>query len=222
MLTCCLFLLDNKIISNLSTFIFLTNTVLFAGKVLQAAFWYGLVVHFRIYPILYSLPILLVLDSHNFRSGQKPILGNWSPRELKSSQSCCTETISESNSNKGVKSSHLWLLLKSTVTRERVMFGLISGVMFFFWTALFFYLYRWEFLNEALLYHLTRTDPRHNFSIYFYHIYLHHEQGFTLVEKLSSFLPQLMVQLVLIFHFAQDLVFCLFVQTVSFVAFNKV
>ncbi|KAL5977283.1 hypothetical protein ACLOJK_021629 [Asimina triloba] len=72
------------------------------------------------------------------------------------------------------------------------------------------------------MYHLTRTDPRHNFSIYFYHIYLHHEEGFSVIEKLISFLPQLMVQLIVSLSFAQDIPFCLFVQTVAFVAFNKV
>ncbi|PIA38504.1 hypothetical protein AQUCO_02700005v1 [Aquilegia coerulea] len=112
--------------------------------------------------------------------------------------------------------------LGDLLTRERILFGLLSASVFFFWTWLFFYLYQWEFLNEALLYHLTRTDPRHNFSIYFYHIYLHHEREFSILEKLVSFLPQLTVQLVLIFRYAQDLPFCLFVQTVAFVAFNKV
>lgn len=102
------------------------------------------------------------------------------------------------------------------------MFGLISGAVFFFCTGIFFHLYGWEFLHEALLYHLTRTDPRHNFSIYFYHIYLHYEQEFSVSEKLVSFLPQVLVQLVLISRFARDLPFCFFVQTVAFVAFNKV
>ncbi|PIA38507.1 hypothetical protein AQUCO_02700008v1 [Aquilegia coerulea] len=143
------------------------------GKVLQAAFWYGLVVHFRIYPIIYALPLVLVLNPRNIQA-------------------------------------------------ERILFGLLSASVFFFWTWLFFYLYQWEFLNEALLNHLTRTDPRHNFSIYFYHIYLHHEREFSILEKLVSFLPQLTVQLVLIFRYVQDLPFCLFVQTVAFVAFNKV
>ena len=115
-----------------------------------------------------------------------------------------------------------WFLLKSIMTKERILFGLISGLVFIFCTALFYYLYGWEFLHEALLYHLTRTDPRHNFSIYFYHIYLHHELEFSVVEKLISFLPQLVVQLVLILSFAEDLPFCWFAQTVAFVAFNKV
>lgn len=114
------------------------------------------------------------------------------------------------------------LLLRNLFTRRRIIFGLLSGTVFLIFTSVSFYLYGWEFLHEALLYHLTRTDPRHNFSIYFYHIYLHHEHAFSVVEKLISFLPQLIVQLVLIVRFAQDLPFCLFVQTVAFVAFNKV
>lgn len=184
------------------------------GKVLQAAFWYGFVVHFRIYPIIYALPILLVLDPHNIHPGSKPLLQRWTPSQQKSRQS---------PSIKGIFSiSYAWVFLRNILTRQRILFGLLSGSTFIFWTGIFFYLYQWEFLNEALLYHLTRTDPRHNFSIYFYHIYLHHEHTFSILEKLVSFLPQLTVQLVLILRFAQDLPFCLFLQTVAFVAFNKV
>ncbi|KAK4393962.1 GPI mannosyltransferase 1 [Sesamum angolense] len=101
------------------------------------------------------------------------------------------------------------------------MFGIISASTFFILTGLSS-LYGWDFLHEALLYHLTRTDPRHNFSIYFYHIYLHYEHEFSILEKLISFLPQFIVQLVLISGFALDLPFCLFLQTLAFVAFNKV
>lgn len=184
----------------------------FTGNVLQAAFWYGLVVHFRIYPIIYALPIILVLDPHFFQFGLKPKLQHWSSSQGKTSQS----------TNRVSGQYDLWTALQSLLTRRRIMFGLVSGAVFLLCTGLFFYLYRWEFLHEALLYHLTRTDPRHNFSIYFYHIYLHSEHEFSVVEKLISFLPQFVVQLVLIFSFAQDLPFCLFLQTVAFVAFNKV
>ncbi|EYU30939.1 hypothetical protein MIMGU_mgv1a019000mg, partial [Erythranthe guttata] len=145
----------------------------------QAAFWYGLVVHLRIYPIIYALPIILVLDPLHFQSGKKPALVDW-------------------------------------------IFATVAGSTFLVFTGLCFFLYGWEFLHEALLYHLTRTDPRHNFSIYFYHIYLHYEREFSILEKLVSFLPQFTVQLVLIYRFALDLPFCLFLQTLAFVAFNKV
>ncbi|KAJ6307454.1 hypothetical protein OIU76_017281 [Salix suchowensis] len=182
------------------------------GNVVQAAIWYGLVVHFRIYPIIYALPIILVLDPHSFQSGQKPCLVNW--KSSKDNTSYSRKGVSEVDG--------VWTALKTIFTRGRIMFAMVSGSVFILCTGLFFFLYRWEFLNEALLYHLTRTDPRHNFSIYFYHIYLHVEHEFSVVEKLISFLPQLIVQLVLIFRFAQDLLFCLFLQTVAFVAFNKV
>ncbi|CAI8607445.1 unnamed protein product [Vicia faba] len=142
---------------------------LMKGNVLQSAIWYGLVVHFRIYPIIYSIPIILVLDPNFFPSGQKPVLRNWSAVQK--------ERPEDPNG---------WFtplnLLKSIFTWNRVIFGLVSGSVFLFCTGLFFCLYGWEFLHEALLYHLTRTDP----------------------------------------SFAKDLPFCLFVQTVSFVAFNKV
>ncbi|KAF2560194.1 hypothetical protein F2Q70_00014613 [Brassica cretica] len=127
-------------------------------------------------------------------------------------------------SNTEKKTVHFSILavFKSLFSRERIMFGLISGGVFLACNAVSFYFYGHEFLHEALLYHLTRTDPRHNFSIYFYHIYLHYERPFSAVEKLISFLPQFTVQLALVFCFSQDLVFCMFLQTVAFVAFNKV
>nr|AFK35780.1 unknown [Lotus japonicus] len=132
---------------------------LMKGRVLQSAFWYGVVVHFRIYPIIYAIPIILVLDPNFFPSGQKPVLRSWSAVQGE-----------RPNDGDGWCASHN--LLKNLFTRDRLIFGLVSGLVFFFCTGLLFCLYGWEFLHEALLYHLTRTDPRHNFSIYFYRIYL--------------------------------------------------
>lgn len=185
--------------------------VLLTGRIYQAAFWYGLIVHFRIYPIIYALPIVLVLDPQYIQPGQKPILENWSSHKENSHQHLDDTELKT-----------LWSLLTSLFCWTRILFGLISGAIFLGFTGLFYYLYGWEFLYEALLYHLTRTDPRHNFSIYFYHIYLHYEHEFSILEKLVSFLPQFSVQLVLMFRFALDLPFCFLVQTVAFVAFNKV
>ncbi|KAK9293294.1 hypothetical protein L1049_021286 [Liquidambar formosana] len=188
------------------------STIVCPGHLLQAAFWYELVVHFRIYPIIYAIPIMLVLDPRNFRYGQKPVLRNWGSSQGKAPQNT-TEVTEKYNIRNA---------LTRLLTRGRFIFGLISAAVFFSCTILFFYLYKWEFLHEALLYHLTCTDPRHNFSIYFYHIYLQYERELSVVEKLISFLPQFIVQLVLICCFAQDITFCFFVQTVAFVAFNKV
>ncbi|KAK4562098.1 hypothetical protein RGQ29_004817 [Quercus rubra] len=184
------------------------------GHVLQAAFWFGLLVHFRIYPIIYVLSILLILDPYVFRYGRKPALQNWGRTEQESPRSNCITRLAALF--------HPWSTLRTALTKERILFGFVSGAVFLFCTALFFCLYGWDFLHEALLYHLTRTDPRHNFSIYFYHIYLQLENEILVVEKLISFLPQFVVQFILVLSFAQDLPFCWFLQTVAFVAFNKV
>ncbi|KAF0909995.1 hypothetical protein E2562_001245 [Oryza meyeriana var. granulata] len=187
------------------------------GRVLQAAFWYGLIVHFRIYPIIYAIPFVIVLGKNYAGPTGRPILTQWTSKQH-------LQRDKSSPRVEGATSllANIWNFLRSLVTRNTIMFGLVSGSMFFIWTCVFFYLYGWEFLNEALLYHLSRTDPRHNFSIYFYHIYLHHQQGFSSIQKLASFLPQLILQLALIVRFSRDLPFCMFLQTVAFVAFNKV
>ncbi|KAL8152898.1 hypothetical protein V2J09_010658 [Rumex salicifolius] len=189
-------------------------TCIMKGRVYQAAFWYGLIVHFRVYPIIYALPILLVLDPGYVHSNSKPMLALW-----KANKQRLTQNLNDTEINKPC---FTMATITSLLTRDRILFGLISSSVFLCLTAMFFYLYGWEFLHEALLYHLTRTDPRHNFSIYFYHIYLKYKDGFSTLEKLVSFLPQFAVQLVLVFRFAWDLPFCFLVQTVAFVAFNKV
>ncbi|KAL9242493.1 hypothetical protein vseg_016485 [Gypsophila vaccaria] len=184
-------------------------TCIMKGQIYKAAIWYGFIVHFRIYPIIYALPIVLVLDPQYIQSGQKPEIVKWS-----SHPENATESLDNSRA--------LWTIVRSFFSGTRIIFALLSGSIFLACTGVFYYLYGWEFLHEALLYHLTRTDPRHNFSIYFYHIYLHYQDEFSIVEKLISFLPQFTLQLVLMFSFALDLPFCFLAQTVAFVAFNKV
>lgn len=200
----------------LGTFAWLANCLTpTAGRVLQAAFWYGLIVHFRIYPIIYAIPFVVVLGKNYTSPSGRPTITLWS-----SEQQLRTGKASQKGQTSFLTT--LCDFLSSFMTRNAILFGLLSGSMFFAWTGVFFYLYGWDFLNEALLYHLTRTDPRHNFSIYFYHIYLHHQQRFSSIQRLASFLPQVIVQLSLILRFSRDLPFCMFLQTVAFVAFNKV
>jgi GPI mannosyltransferase 1 subunit M len=46
-------------------------------------------------------------------------------------------------------------------------------------TALCYSVYGQQYLDNAVLYHATRTDNRHNFSMYFYWIYLDYEVTLT-------------------------------------------
>ncbi|EGD81723.1 hypothetical protein PTSG_02434 [Salpingoeca rosetta] len=91
-------------------------------------------------------------------------------------------------------------------------------------TTYFYSLYGFEFLHEAYLYHFSRGDIRHNFSVYFYALYLQANTAtqLSLWQRLSTFLPQAIVQLSTALRFSRDIVLCAYVQTVLFVAFNKV
>ncbi|WVR05288.1 hypothetical protein IAU60_002301 [Kwoniella sp. DSM 27419] len=111
----------------------------------------------------------------------------------------------------------VWLFATISATT----FVMINGV---FWGQ--------PFLEHTYLYHLTRLDHRHNFSPYFYPIYLSFfsfDAPLSTLETivrhpLSSFLPQ--ITLVSLAGFALEpttgLTSAMFVQTVVFVVFNKV
>jgi hypothetical protein len=47
-----------------------------------------------------------------------------------------------------------------------------------------------QFVYETYLYHLVRKDNRHNFSVYFYHLYLRFELPSAGATSLLAFVPQ--------------------------------
>lgn len=86
------------------------------------------------------------------------------------------------------------------------------------------------FVDNTFLYHVRRLDHRHNFAVYFYPIYLASSSSLSsspwttlLRHPLSSFVPQLGLSIGLGFAFGgTDIAFAWLVQTLAFVAFNKV
>ena len=98
-----------------------------------------------------------------------------------------------------------------------------AAVTFTALTAACWMLYGDEFLHETYFYHLTRRDVRHNFSVFFYALYLTEEFGHWSLG-LVTFLPQLVLVLALAvrFHQPRHLLFCAFCQVYVFVTFNKV
>ncbi|KAJ3375680.1 GPI mannosyltransferase 1 [Allomyces arbusculus] len=82
-----------------------------------------------------------------------------------------------------------------------------------------------DMLHHTYGYHVTRADHRHNFSVYFYAIYLNiaASSGGTAAIALVPFAAQVVTVTTLGVRFARtNLPLAVFLQTVAFVAFNKV
>ncbi|KAK8650912.1 hypothetical protein V6N13_140533 [Hibiscus sabdariffa] len=154
------------------------------GNVVQAACWFGLIVHFRIYPIIYALPIILFLDPRFFQSGVKPLLCDWTSDQGKIRQ------------------------INSQVTDQ--FDGVFSSFVLAFSSDYMdgnFYMRHCSIILLAQIQDIIFPSIS-TISILTMNVIFR-------FWKSSS-------PLVLVFCFAKDLVFCFFVQTVAFVAFNKV
>jgi GPI mannosyltransferase 1 subunit M len=110
-----------------------------------------------------------------------------------------------------------------------LLFG--TAASFLLLGAISYILYGWPFVQEAFLYHISRRDHRHNFSPYFYGIYLDMAQeymnhGGTAVGSLLdlvSFIPQIVLMLGAAFVFARRFLPMYFLVTsYAFVIFNRV
>ena len=116
----------------------------------------------------------------------------------------------------------LFQSLKPNLKRLQLVFGFCLSLAV---SSIVGYLYYgWPFIHETYLYHVTRQDVRHNFSPYFYLLYLHGDGPSGPLASLLAFLPQLFLVLALSWRYRSqsDLSWALFVLTFGFVSFNKV
>ena len=172
-------------------------------RVVTSALVYGIAVHFKIYPIIYAPAFLVLFDRSTYR-GIKTKPGP--------TKNTCPSFIRE------------------LLSPDRVTFGIVSGSVFLILGALFYFHFGYEFLYETYLYHLIRKDNRHNFSVYFYDLYLGFGGGNiggvnsenVVGSHTLAFLPQFGVAIALALRFGKDLPFALATQTMAFVTFNKV
>lgn len=103
--------------------------------------------------------------------------------------------------------------------KSQISLTLSCIISLFFFTSFCYYLYGMEYLEESILYHLSRKDTRHNFSLYFYLLYLQPNQ-----PSILLFFPQLVLLIVFSLFYGRKstLIFCLFAQTFVFVSYNPV
>ena len=114
------------------------------------------------------------------------------------------------------------MAFKYLFTKVALSFVIISSSVFFFFLGIFYKLIGYKFLYEYLLYHLVRKDHRHNYSIFYYTIYLTYDNDFSKYLSLITFLPQMILILTVTLFLYKDINLCLIVLTMIFVHFNKV
>lgn len=159
--------------------------------VIMSGLFHGLAIHFRLYPIFFSLAYYLYLSDHK----------------------------NDTNS--------FLTVLKCIIKPNRKQILLVLSVLkvLIFTTGIFYLLYHYEFLYESIIYHFVRKDTRHNFSLFFYLQYLNSDKCISLIEKLLTITPQLVLIVLISFNFCrtrQTFQFALFLIAFIMVTYNPV
>lgn len=146
-----------------------TLLMLLQGGTVLPALLYGLAVHFRIFPIVYAPGVVLYLAHRQLQGQQQRQPGAQEQPAAKPATTTSSKAVSGTTAPPAPPSLSSWL---AAVLQQGLVFGGISGAVFLLLGVGFYQLYGHTFLHEAFLHHTTRKDPRHNFSVYYYPIYL--------------------------------------------------
>lgn len=188
--------------SVLTCFIMLAVANLFRDQLFMSAASLGLSIHFKIYPVIYLPAIMLFLASK-----RPPLIKQWQN-----------------------------VPFLGWVNTANLMYLFVTLASFAVPTYLMFDSYSYEFLHHSYIYHFTRLDHRHNFSLYNLALYLKSAKNYLPVDgdgilsaaldhiETAAFVPQLVLSglVVPLVLARKNLTACLFIQTLTFVTFNKV
>jgi phosphatidylinositol glycan class M len=202
----------------------------YCSAAILAGFCHGIAIHAKLYPIIYTLSFMT----------QFVIV---------------SDTNEETNSIGGsvlsttpLRSMVMWIR-RLLLSPASMLFGISTVVTFASITCVAVLWYGPDAINEGLLYHFSRVDHRHNYSMHWYWIYLLRDRIVTSTSLLSPVLsttvlrdsinihPQMLTkligmallfpQMILLLYSSigiapHSLSLALFVQTFLFVAHNKV
>lgn len=129
---------------------------------------------------------------------------------------------SRNNEEGGQRLKLQWIQEKLRPSKENATLVGVSLFTFVILTGKCYQRYGWNFLQETYLYHIVRRDIRHNFSVYFYMLYLTAGSPYAGIIGLAAFLPQLILIVVCSLKFHKDPPMAFFLNTFIFVTFNKV
>lgn len=174
------------------------------SQAIIAGISHGVAIHFKLYPIIYTLSFMAFLATRNESfANSKPF--PWSePRRL-------------------LRLIRMWI---SRLLKPIPLGFLFSSLLTFAGlTYLAVLIYGDDALHEGLLYHFSRVDHRHNYSMYWYWIYLARARMATNLQAMGRLL--LFPQFVLLVYSSLGLAplhlgLAVFVQTYLFVTHNKV
>jgi GPI mannosyltransferase 1 subunit M len=203
--------------------------------VVGAGMWHGLAIHAKLYPVIYTLSYAAYIAPP--------------PSPQSRSNATISNKKAAPNNHNATRSLDVRVLvgwLKRLLTPLPVVFGLVSMLTFAALTYGSYAFYGPTSLQEGLLYHVGRVDHRHNYSIFWYPIYLAlagisaaettgqpissgllsgwmSPSAFLQVTSKALFVPQaLLLAYVSLGVAPRRLVLAMFLQTFLFVALNKV
>jgi phosphatidylinositol glycan class M len=117
----------------------------------------GLATHWRVYPVIYLLPVLRFLHLARASAGARHQRGEPADRHGQAAKQACSSAAEPIRHVQSCMSA-IW------TTRSMVKFASAFAAVFAGLAALCYAAYGDSFLEQAYLYHGRRVDPRHNFS----------------------------------------------------------
>lgn len=160
--------------------VLLTIYYLLNDNPLLSGIIHGLSIHFRLYPIAFSLVMYLAIGNKN----------------------------------------------KNNIIPNKNQIFLVTGCILslLLSTIISYYFYGYKFIYESFIYHLIRNDARHNFSIYFYMLYLTTGKTMSIFIRIFRVLPQIILLIGLSFRYSnkRDLIFSMLTQAMVLVTYNSV